>query len=254
MVNTESVTEVIFTVDDKCVGCNKCIRNCPIVGANISYMVEGENKVRVDQDKCIRCGACIEACSHEARQYNDDTARFFADLRRGKRISVVAAPASRVNFDNHLKLTGFLKSAGVNLVYDVSFGADITTWAYLKAIREKGLASVIAQPCPAIVNYIEKYRPELIANLAPIHSPTLCTAVYLKKYAGSDDSVAFLSPCIGKTDEFRDANTNSLVTYNVTYSNRIRRPGLLARLSVQPSRRIAGECGSPGEGSLGTPD
>jgi X-X-X-Leu-X-X-Gly heptad repeat protein len=180
-------------------------------------MAAGENRVRVDQKKCIRCGACLDACSHGARQYRDDTASFFADLANGKKISVVAAPAARVNFPNHKKLISFLKDSGVNLVYDVSFGADITTWAYLKAIREKGLRSVVAQPCPAIVNYVEKYRPELLANLAPVHSPTLCTAVYMKKYLKLADSIAFLSPCLGKTDEFRDPNTNGLVTYNVTY-------------------------------------
>jgi len=209
--------EIIYTIDEKCVGCNKCIRNCPIVGANVSYLVEGGNKVRVDQEKCIRCGACIEACSHDARQYHDDTAQFFENLSRGSRISVIAAPAARVNFPNYKRMIGYLKACGVNLVYDVSFGADITTWAYLKAIKEKALTSVIAQPCPAIVNYIEKYQSELIPRLAPIHSPTLCTAIYLRKYVKLSDHIAFLSPCIGKTDEFHDTNTDGAVSYNVTY-------------------------------------
>jgi len=217
MVNNENVAEIIFTAEEKCAGCNKCIRNCPVDGANISYLVNGENKVRVDQSRCIRCGACIEVCSHEARQFSDDTERFFRDLRQGLRISMVAAPAARTNFSSLKRLIGYLKAQGVNLVYDVSFGADITTWAYLKAIREKGLRSVIAQPCPAIVNYIEKYQPELISNLAPIHSPTLCTAVYLRKYARVEDRIAFLSPCIGKTEEFTDPNTKGYVSYNVTY-------------------------------------
>jgi methyl-accepting chemotaxis protein/NAD-dependent dihydropyrimidine dehydrogenase PreA subunit len=215
MVDT---AELVYSLDDKCVGCNKCIRNCPIDGANIAYMKDGENKVRVDQEKCIRCGACLESCSHGARQFRDDTEAFFADLAKGVAISVVAAPAARVNFEDHRKLIAFLKASGVRFVYDVSFGADITTWAYLKAIREKGLNSVIAQPCPAIVNYIEKYRPALLARLAPVHSPTLCTAVYMRKYARIDDRIAFISPCIGKAEEFRDPNTKGYVSYNVTYA------------------------------------
>ena len=217
MDKNATTREIIYTVTEKCVGCNKCIRNCPIIGANIAYVADGENRVRVNQERCIRCGACLDACSHEARQYVDDTEAFFRDLKAGKKISVVAAPAARVNFESHGKLIGFLKASGVNLVYDVSFGADITTWAYLKAIREKGLTSVIAQPCPAIVNYIEKFQPELLANLAPVHSPTLCTAIFLNKYAKTADRVAFLSPCIGKIDEFTDTNTNGFVSYNVTY-------------------------------------
>jgi methyl-accepting chemotaxis protein/NAD-dependent dihydropyrimidine dehydrogenase PreA subunit len=210
--------DVVYTVDANCVGCNKCIRNCPVMGANISYVINGENKVRVDQDRCIRCGACIASCSHDARRFNDDTERFFNDLRHGKKISVVVAPAARINFENHGKLIGFLKASGVNLVYDVSFGADITTWAYLKAIREKKLSSLISQPCPAVVNYIEKYRPELIPQLAPVHSPTLCTAIYMKQYMKVADDIAFLSPCIGKVDEFSDPETGGHVSYNVTYA------------------------------------
>ena len=215
---TNGILELIYSDEAKCVGCNRCIRNCPIDGANIAYVADGKNKVRVDARKCIRCGSCLESCSHGARGFRDDTEAFFEDLARGRGISVVAAPAARVNFEDPRRLIGYLKSVGVHFVYDVSFGADITTWAYLKAIRERGLDSVVAQPCPAIVNYVEKFRPELLGKLAPVHSPTLCTAVYMKEYAKIGDRIAFLSPCIGKSDEFRDPDTKGYVTYNVTYS------------------------------------
>ena len=208
---------VIFVKEENCVGCNKCIRSCPVLDANIAYVDEGQNKVKIDFEKCIHCGKCIDVCNHDARGFHDDTERFFEDLRSGKSISLIAAPAIRLNFRNYKNLFGYLKSLGVNIIYDVSFGADITTWAYLKAIKENNLSSVIAQPCPAIVNYIEKYKPELIRQLAPIHSPMLCTAVYLKKYAGVYNDIAFLSPCIAKLDEINDNNTNNLVQYNVTY-------------------------------------
>ncbi|MCK7467655.1 MAG: 4Fe-4S binding protein [Desulfosudis oleivorans] len=86
-------------------------------------MKDGENKVKVDQAKCIKCGHCIDQCDHNARDFYDDTELFFDDLRKGKRISIVAAPAVRFNFDNYKKLFGYLKSIGVNVIYDVSFGS-----------------------------------------------------------------------------------------------------------------------------------
>ncbi len=208
---------VIFVKEENCVGCNKCIRNCLAVDANASYLSAGENKVRINPDKCVLCGKCIEVCDHKARDFKDDTERFFEDLESGKKISVVAAPSVRTNFSNFEHLFGFLRNKGAEVIYDVSFGADITTWAYLKAIREMNLSAVVAQPCPAIVSYIEKYKPELIGNLAPIHSPMTCTAIYLKRYANVFSDIAFLSPCIGKINEITDPNTNDYVKYNLTF-------------------------------------
>lgn len=208
---------VLLTNEDKCSGCNKCIAKCP-VDANIAYVKDGQNKVRVDQDLCIHCGECIDICDHYARDYADDTERFFADLKQGKAISLVAAPAIRFNIPQYKNLYGYLKSLGAKVVYDVSLGADITTWGYLKAIEKYKIASMIAQPCPAIVNYIQKYQPELIDKLSPVHSPVLCTAIYLKKYKKVNDSLVFLSPCIGKVDEFEDANAQGLIEYNVTFA------------------------------------
>lgn len=209
--------DIIFIREENCVGCNKCIRSCKIFSANIAYVTEGGNKVRIDPEKCIACGKCIEVCDHDARDYVDDTERFFEELERGKKISVIAAPSIRTNFEDYENLFGYLKSRGVQVIHDVSFGADITTWAYLKAIREKNLSSVIAQPCPSIVNYIEKYKPELIKNLAPIHSPMMCTAIYMRKYADISGDIAFLSPCIGKITEINDPNTHQMIQYNVTF-------------------------------------
>ncbi|HEY5561094.1 MAG TPA: hypothetical protein VIK72_04920 [Clostridiaceae bacterium] len=51
-------------------------------------------------------------------------------MSKGKKISVIAVPAIRINFNNYKNLFGYLKSLGVNVIYDVSFGADITVWAY----------------------------------------------------------------------------------------------------------------------------
>ena len=52
-----------FSIDaDKCKGCTKCARNCP-VGA-ISGAVRQPHVI--DQAKCIKCGACISNCNFHA--------------------------------------------------------------------------------------------------------------------------------------------------------------------------------------------
>lgn len=209
--------DAIYSREENCQGCNKCIRNCPVFGANISYKLGDANKVRVNAERCIQCGRCIQVCEHNARDYRDDTPRFFEDLKHGEEITVIAAPSLRTNFPDYLKVIGFLKSVGVHLVFDASFGADITTWAYLKAMKEQSLATVIAQPCPAVVRYVQIYQPELRPLLAPIHSPMMCSAIYLKDYMKITDHIAFLSPCIAKGDEINNPDTKGYIRYNVTF-------------------------------------
>lgn len=208
---------VIRINEDNCTGCNKCITHCPIHEANVSYLFEGKSKTKVDEDKCIMCGKCIEVCDHHARDYADDTEQFIEDLKKGKAISIIAAPALKTNFKNYKKILGCLKALGAKEIYDVSLGADITTWAYLRAIEKYGLDSIVAQPCPAVVNYIEKYQKNMIDKLSPIHSPMMCTAVYIRKQLQKQENLAFLSPCLAKSSEIHDPNTNGLIGYNVTF-------------------------------------
>lgn len=214
--------ELIYT-KDSCTGCNKCVRECPVLTANIATTI---GKVTVDEDKCIACGACFDACPHQSRAYYDDTERFFADLAAGKRISVILAPAFQANYPKeYQRVLGYLKKKGVNHIYSVSFGADITTWGYLKYMTEHDFTGGISQPCPAIVNYIEKYIPELIPKLVPIHSPMMCMAIYLKKYKNLTDSIAFISPCIAKKIEITDSNCAGFVSYNVTFDRLMKKIG-----------------------------
>lgn len=208
---------VIFTKEDACVGCNKCIHDCPVPGANVSYIKEGTSKTHVDREKCIMCGKCIETCDHAARDYLDDTCRFLDDVGTGIDISIIVAPSFKTNFSNYKNILGYLKSLGIKGIYDVSLGADITTWAYLRAINKKNLDSIIAQPCPAIVNYIQKFKHNIIPKLAPVQSPMLCMAIYLQKYLHINDKLCFISPCIAKISEINDPNTHNLVSYNVTF-------------------------------------
>lgn len=213
---------LVYT-NDKCVACNKCISVCPVPGANHAIIdTNGNASIEVNGDACIACGACFDACKHGARSYNDDTERFFEDLKKGTRISLLIAPAFMANYpDEYEKYLGILKEAGANRIISVSFGADITSWAYLNYITKYNFLGGISQPCPAVVGYIEKYMPGLLPKLMPVHSPMMCSAIYAKKYMGINDKLAFISPCIAKKNEIDDTNCGGYISYNVTYSHLI---------------------------------
>ncbi len=222
MTNKREINTGLIYTNENCVGCNKCINVCSAMGACISTEADdnGRSRINVDPDRCVACGACFDACEHSAREYNDDTEAFFEDLAAGEPISVLIAPSFRANYpDEYGKILGGLKKLGVKRFINVAFGADISTWGYIKYSMENDFTGGISQPCPAVVTYIEKYLPELIPNLFPVQSPLMCAAIYARKELGIKDHFAFISPCIAKKLEIDDPENKGLISYNVTFNH-----------------------------------
>jgi ferredoxin len=206
---------------DKCIGCNKCVKVCPVKIANRTRLKEGlkdEFITEVNTDKCINCGECVKVCEHGARGYNDHIAQLEELMFNSEKFIIIVAPSVKTAFlgEDWKHMLQWFKDNTKADIYDVALGADICTWAYARYIEANPGVKLISQPCPAIVNYIEKYEPRLTLKLAPVHSPASCLAVYLKKYLGQDGTpIVLLSPCIAKTSEALKFNTFNLnVTFN----------------------------------------
>ena len=207
---------LIYT-NENCIGCNRCIYGCPVLGANVSKIEGGKNRIYVDDEKCIHCGKCLEMCKHHAREYRDDTSRFLEDLLHGKKISLLVSPVFLNNYpEKSRQVLGYLQSIGVENIYDESFGGDITTWAYLKYFNENPVEGMISEPCPSIVNYIVKYKKELLDKLIPIQSPMMCMAIYAQKYLKDQNAFAYIGSCISKKDEIVDEENKDCISYNIT--------------------------------------
>ncbi|HEB12074.1 MAG TPA: diguanylate cyclase, partial [Actinobacteria bacterium] len=59
---------------------------------------------------------------------------------------------------------------------------------------------VIRSTCPSIVSFVEKYRPQMVKNLAPIASPMMVQGRIVKLLYGNV-AVVFIGPCIAKQAE-----------------------------------------------------
>lgn len=209
----KSLSPVISIDETKCVNCHRCIAVCPVKLCN-----DGTGDfIKINHDLCIGCGSCIKACEHDARHGIDDSESFFNDLKNREKIVAIVAPAATVNFKGKmLEFNGFLKSLGVEAVFDVGFGAELTTKTYVEYIKHKNPKLVISQPCPALISYAEIYKPQMLKYLAPADSPMAHTLKFIKKFCPQYSSykIAVISPCYAKKREFDEIG---LGDYNVTF-------------------------------------
>lgn len=206
---------VVNVDEEKCVNCHACITACPV-----KYCNDGSSEtIKINSNMCIGCGSCIAACTHEARTYLDDWGQFMSDLKKRVPMVAIVAPAVAANFPNRfLELNGWLESLGVEAAFDVSFGAELTVKTYLEHVKANAPKTVIAQPCPAIVSFIEVYKPELLPHLAPADSPMLHTIKMVREFYPEyqHHKTVVISPCIAKKREFVETG---LGDYNVTYKS-----------------------------------
>ncbi len=208
--------QVVYIDIDKCVNCYDCISVCPV-----KYCNDGSGeKITLNHDLCLGCGACIKACSHDARHPMDDMNEFLNALNSHEKIVAVVAPAIASNLpETYLNLNGWLKSIGIDAVFDVSFGAELTIKSYLEAVKANpDIKTIIAQPCPAIVSYIEIYHPELLRYLAPADSPMMHTMKMIKNFYPDykHHRILVVSPCLAKRREFDDVGIGD---FNVTIAS-----------------------------------
>lgn len=235
---------VIGIDDSKCKNCHACIEVCPV-----KFCLDGSgDTIKINEEMCIGCGRCIDACTHQARFPLDDGDRFFQDLDRKSEIVAIVAPAAAANFGGRIgNLVAYLHSIGVKAVFDASFGAELTTESYRRYIESAKPKTVIAQPCPAIVSFLELYHPELLERLAPVDSPILHSAKAIRSLHPEYGSarIAAITPCLAKKREFEDTG---VVSYNVTFlsveRDLKRRGKTLDSFHSEPFDGIEGERGS----------
>ena len=212
MMPEKKLRPVIRIDKDKCVNCHRCIAVCPSKMCN-----DGSGDyVKVNSALCLGCGSCISACTHGARIGIDDTEAFFEAVSKKEKIIAIVAPAVIVSFKGKdLALNGWLASIGVRAVFDVSFGAELTTKSYVEYMKKEKPSCVISQPCPVLVTFIEIYRPELLTYLAPVDSPMTHTMKMIRKFYPqyADYKIAVISPCYAKRHEFDETGYGD---YNVT--------------------------------------
>ena len=195
---------LVYTIKELCRTCYTCVRECP---ARAIRIVGGQ--AEVIEERCVACGNCTKVCSQGAKVYLHTIDRVQRLLERYDNVAALVAPSFPAEFaeiDDHRRLVGMIRQLGFKLVTEVSFGADLVAAHYRKLVTEEGEKNYISSDCPAIVNFIRFYHPDLTENLLPVLSPMAAMARVVRKKYGEDTPVVFIGPCVAKKTETQEVN------------------------------------------------
>jgi iron only hydrogenase large subunit-like protein len=208
------VTGIVSTILDRCKRCYSCVRECP---ANAIKVINGQ--ATVIQERCIVCGHCVKVCSQNAKQIVSDVDFVVNEILPHPKSIAIVAPSFAASFpDDNLKIPGALRLLGFKKVVETAFGADLISDLYFKECESDNDKTLISTACPAVVNYVEKYHPELVPNLAKIVSPMIAIGRYLRANLGNDIKIVFIGPCIAKKQEYTDEEVEGIIDAVLTFS------------------------------------
>ncbi len=189
----------LYTVKNNCQDCYKCVRRCPVKAIKIE-----DNSAMIVTDLCIACGMCYRVCPAKAKQARNDLTRAKHLVQSGKEVHVSLAPSWITEFEgiSAEQMIAAIRRLGIKGVSETALGAEevsCQTAHILEEAAKKGDNRVfLSTACPSVVEYINKYIPQMSGNLINVLSPLLSHCKMLKQNLGNDIETIFIGPCIAK--------------------------------------------------------
>ena len=125
-----------------------------------------------------------------------------------------------------------VRKLGFARVLEVGFGAEMVAQEYARLLQRPPQHPLISTACPALVNYIRKYLPELVPSLAPVVSPMAALGRAVKQKYLPGAGVVFIGPCTAKKAEIRDPQVAGAVDAAMTFQELAR---LLEEEGIDPA-------------------
>lgn len=202
---------------EKCVYCGMCKKTC---------------KVPV----CINCGQCANFCPPEAIREKRDFVRIKDIIKNTDKIVVFStAPAVRVALGEEFagkegeyvegKMVSAIRKLGVDYVFDVTFGADLTiveeASELVSRIQNNGVLPQFTSCCPSWVKFVEMYYPEFTPNLSTAKSPISMQSAMIKTYFAKVKNInpeniisVAVAPCTSKKYEVKREELSDASKFN----------------------------------------
>lgn len=217
----------------KCVDCGACAKVCPYTAiinrkrpcenaCKIKAIYMNENKAAaINNDKCISCGACVYQCPFGAimdKSYILDVIDIIKRSENNQKYKVyaVVAPSisSQFRYAKLGQVISGLKKLGFHAVVEAALGADMVAWAESEELAEKGFLT--SSCCPAFVDYIEKFFPDLKEFVSHNLSPMATIAKYIKEQ-DAPCKIVFIGPCTAKKAEVQKEAVRQYVDVAMTF-------------------------------------
>jgi len=216
-----------------CIKCGRCVHVCQdmqnvwaleFVGRGDTMKIAAAGDAPLGESPCIKCGQCSAHCPVGAIYEKDETAKVWKALQDPTKHCIVQiAPAVRVALGEAFglepgtlvtnKAYSALRRLGFKSIFDTNFGADLTIMEegsefVERFVRGNGPLPLITSCCPAWVDYLEKYYPDLIDLFSTAKSPqamvgALANTYYAEKEGLDCKNIFMVSimPCTAKKYE-----------------------------------------------------
>ncbi|OQY50369.1 MAG: electron transfer flavoprotein subunit alpha [Desulfobacteraceae bacterium 4572_89] len=158
----------IWIIEDKCDGCQRCIKVCPYEG------IEMKGNIASITDRCTSCGACIEACKKNHAIESDIEPRPVPDFSDRQGVWVFAEQNQEKLARVSLELLGKAQELAKALGQEVSAlicGKDVSH--LVETLHDHGAKNVYLIEDDALENFRTIAYANVIEDLVLTHKPNI---------------------------------------------------------------------------------